>query len=64
MMPIWEVYRSLFHRSHFVHPRYTVSDFLAAILAKAALMVLEALLMRLLQALVTSSFRVMAPQAA
>ncbi|WP_269750532.1 hypothetical protein [Microbispora sp. ATCC PTA-5024] len=41
-----------------------MSDFLAAILAKAALMVLEALLMRLLQALVTSSFRVMAPQAA
>ncbi|GAA0407362.1 hypothetical protein GCM10009530_69510 [Microbispora corallina] len=41
-----------------------MSDFLAAILAKAALMVLEALLMRLLQALVTSSFRFMAPQAA
>jgi hypothetical protein len=35
-----------------------MSDFLAAILAKAALMVLEALLVRLVQALITSSFRI------
>lgn len=35
-----------------------MSDFIAAILAKAALMLLEALIMRLVQALVTSSLRV------
>ncbi|WP_433501364.1 hypothetical protein ACQP1K_14195 [Sphaerimonospora sp. CA-214678] len=35
-----------------------MSDFIAAILAKAALMLLEALIMRLVQAFVTSSLRV------
>ncbi|WP_268778015.1 hypothetical protein [Sphaerimonospora mesophila] len=35
-----------------------MSDFIAAVLAKAALMLLEALIMRLVQALVTSSLRV------
>lgn len=49
---------------NFVPMRYQVSEFLAAILAKAALMLLEALLMRLVQSLVTSGFRVTFPQAA
>lgn len=35
-----------------------MSDFIAAVLAKAALMLLEALIMRVVQALVTSNLRV------
>ncbi|GIH68497.1 hypothetical protein [Sphaerimonospora thailandensis] len=35
-----------------------MTDFIAAVLAKAALMLLEALIMRLVQALATSSFRI------
>lgn len=35
-----------------------MSEFLAAVLAKAALMLLEALIMRLVQTLVTSTFRI------
>ncbi|MFC0864469.1 hypothetical protein ACFHYQ_19440 [Sphaerimonospora cavernae] len=35
-----------------------MTDFIAAVLAKAALILLEALIMRLVQALVTSSFRI------
>ncbi|WP_269143750.1 hypothetical protein [Microbispora oryzae] len=41
-----------------------MSDFLAALLAKAALMVLEALLVRLVQAFMTASFPITVPQAA
>lgn len=41
-----------------------MSEFLAAVLSRAAIMVLEALLVRLIQALVTSAFRVNLPQAA
>ncbi|MEW9528058.1 hypothetical protein [Microbispora sp. NPDC049125] len=41
-----------------------MSDFLAAVLAKAALIVLEALVIRLIQAFMTSAFRSPAPQAA
>ncbi|WP_260615256.1 hypothetical protein [Microbispora sp. KK1-11] len=41
-----------------------MSEFLAAVLSRAALMVLEALLVRLVQALVTSTFRVRLPHAA
>jgi hypothetical protein len=41
-----------------------VSEFLTAILARAAVMLLEALLMRLVQSFVTSGFRVSFPQAA
>lgn len=41
-----------------------MSEFLAAVLSRAALMVLEALIMRLVQALVTSSFRITLPHAA
>lgn len=35
-----------------------MSEFFAAVLAKAALMLLEALIMRLVQTLVTSTFRI------
>ncbi|MGI5158276.1 hypothetical protein [Microbispora sp. CA-102843] len=41
-----------------------MSEFLAAILSRAAIMVLEALLVRLIQTLVTSTFRVSLPHAA
>ncbi|MEV4459182.1 hypothetical protein [Microbispora sp. NPDC049633] len=41
-----------------------MTEFLAAVLSRAAIMVLEALLVRLFQALVTSTFRVTLPQAA
>ncbi|MEV1202789.1 hypothetical protein [Microbispora rosea] len=41
-----------------------MSEFLAAVLSRAAIMVLEALLVRLFQALVTSAFRVSLPHAA
>jgi hypothetical protein len=41
-----------------------VSEFLAAVLSRAAIMVLEALLVRLIQSLVTSTFRVPVPHAA
>ncbi|WP_327045692.1 hypothetical protein OG320_29065 [Microbispora sp. NBC_01189] len=41
-----------------------MTEFLAAVLSRAALMVLEALLVRLIHALVTSSFRVTMPHAA
>ncbi|MEU8171299.1 hypothetical protein AB0C14_00345 [Microbispora hainanensis] len=41
-----------------------MSEFLAAVLSRAAIMVLEALLVRLIQALVTSTFRMPTPHAA
>ncbi|WP_432933597.1 hypothetical protein ACQPZZ_18340 [Microbispora sp. CA-135349] len=41
-----------------------MTEFLAAVLSRAALMVLEALLVRLIQALVTSTFRITLPHAA
>ncbi|GAA4591331.1 hypothetical protein GCM10023194_50360 [Planotetraspora phitsanulokensis] len=41
-----------------------MSEFLSAMLARAVLMVLEALLMRLIQSFVTSGFRISFPQAA
>ncbi|MEU7695692.1 hypothetical protein OHB01_30740 [Microbispora hainanensis] len=41
-----------------------MSEFLAAVLSRAAIMVLEALLVRLFQALLTSTFRMPMPQAA
>ncbi|MEN3539558.1 hypothetical protein ACWEQG_29810 [Microbispora sp. NPDC004025] len=41
-----------------------MTEFLAAVLSRAAIMVLEALLVRLFQALVTSTFRVTLPHAA
>ncbi|WP_259405563.1 hypothetical protein [Microbispora sp. H10830] len=41
-----------------------MSEFLAAVLSRAAIMVLEALLVRLVQTLVTSTFRVRLPHAA
>ncbi|WP_370026031.1 hypothetical protein [Planotetraspora sp. GP83] len=41
-----------------------MSEFFAAILTRAALMLLEALLMRLIQSFATSGFRVTFPQAA
>nr|WP_268244775.1 hypothetical protein [Microbispora rosea] len=41
-----------------------MSEFLAAVLSRAAIMVLEALLVRLIQAFVTSTFRVTLPQTA
>jgi hypothetical protein len=53
-----------YQRSPFAAKRYLVSDFLAAVLAKAALIVLEALVIRLVQAFMTSAFRSPAPQAA
>jgi hypothetical protein len=44
--------------------RYLVSEFLTAILAKAVVILLEALLMRLIQSFMTSGFRIEFPQAA
>ncbi|MEV7802785.1 hypothetical protein AB0O28_07540 [Microbispora sp. NPDC088329] len=41
-----------------------MTEFLAAVLSRAALMVLEALLVRLVQALVTSTLRITLPHAA
>ncbi|GAA1307715.1 hypothetical protein Psi02_45480 [Planotetraspora silvatica] len=41
-----------------------MSEFLTAMLAKAVVMMLEALLMRLIQSFVTSGFRIGFPQAA
>jgi hypothetical protein len=48
----------------FIATRYLVSEFLTAMLAKAVMMLLEALLMRLIQSFVTSGFRIGFPQAA
>lgn len=42
---------------HFPHVRYLMPDLLASILAKAALMVAEALLARLIHALITTFLR-------
>ncbi|WP_259401075.1 MULTISPECIES: hypothetical protein [unclassified Microbispora] len=41
-----------------------MTEFLAAVLSRAAIMVLEALLVRLIQTLVTSTFRVTLPHTA